>query len=378
MEVTNANNQFANKLYKAISKITTENVFFSPLSVHTVLSMVYQGAAKETAECLGETIGVPTKELAANGYNTILNMLNNVDNVALHAANKIYVKEGYPLKSEFQKATAELFVSKTESVDFENGKHAAESINSWVEDKTNKKIKDIVSPNDLDRYTRLILLNAIYFKGNWDKQFQKENTNTETFYITSNKKIDCQMMHITQHYYYYEDEQLDARILEMKYVNQNISTVVILPNTIDGIGDLDNKIVDADLSAITQKAHPTKVKLSLPKFKIETCMNLKPLLKKIGLGIIFDENRADFSEISESDEKLYVSQVIQKAFLEVNEEGSEAAAVTMLKICKKKCIRREPEPIIFIVDHPFIILLQIKDEDSKNTLFYGKIVDPCY
>ncbi|KAF2888342.1 hypothetical protein ILUMI_17830 [Ignelater luminosus] len=377
MEVINANNRFANNCYKILSNEIEGNVFFSPLSIHTVLSMVYQGAAEETAKVLAKTLGVPNKEFTANRYNKLLNILNNIPKVTLHFANKIYIKEGPPLKNEFEKATKGLFLSETESINFEDNERAAKNINSWVQDKTNQKIKEIIVPEVLDQYSRLILLNAIYFKGNWNQQFPEKYTKTEPFYLTSIDKMDCQMMHISEYYYYRKDEHLDAQILEMKYANRDISMVVILPNKIDGIHDLENKLVETNLSTIAQGVYHTEVNLSLPKFKIKTGMELKFLLEKMGLGIIFDDKKANFSEISETDEQLYVSTLIHKAFIEVNEEGTEAVAVTEMLMEIPECsVYEPPKPIPFIVDHPFIILLQVQYKDSRTTLFYGRIGEP--
>ncbi|KAF2894162.1 hypothetical protein ILUMI_12016 [Ignelater luminosus] len=373
VHVTSGNAKFANKFYNILSR-REGNVFFSPLSAHTVLAMAYQGAAKETAKQFASTLQVPDHKVAANGYNTIMSYLNKIQDVTLHIANKIFVMNGFPLKDTFKNTTTKLFLSETESVDFGDNVNSADKINGWVENKTNSKIKDLIAPDSLDSLTRLVLVNAVYFKGAWDNKFDKENTVTAPFFITPENKVDCQMMHNTSDYRYRIDEELDANIVELPYKNKNVSMVVILPNAIDGITKLEEKLMNVDLTTLTQNMRYDEVQLSLPKFKMETTMDLKPILEEMGLGTIFDRSNADFSEIAETDEQLYVSKVVQKAFIEVNEEGAEAAAATGMKMMAF-CLKL---PFEFVANHPFIVLLQVKHENSVNILFYGKIVKPEY
>ena len=382
LEVTTGNSRFANKFYKIIAEEEKgKNVFFSPISAHTVLSMAYQGAAGSTADSFASALHVKNQDIAAKGYQNVMSSLNNVENVMLHIANKIYIMQNFPLKSKFETATRELFLSETETVNFGENVESAKKINGWVEEKTNSKIKDLIEPNALNSLTRLVLVNAIYFKGNWLHQFNKNATRTEKFYISETDTVDCEMMHITKRFFYADDDDLDAQILEMKYTNQNVSMVIILPRKRTGIEELEKKLVDVDLSTITQKVRQVEVEVSLPKFKIETTMDLKGVLEKMGLGIIFEPSRADFSEISDSPEQLYVSKVIQKAFIEVNEEGAEAAAATAVMVAFKCSRPMNFEKVKFVADHSFIMILESIGspwEPIPSILFYGKITEPSH
>ncbi|KAF2891896.1 hypothetical protein ILUMI_14277 [Ignelater luminosus] len=279
-EISEASNRFANKLYRIISK-QKGNILFSPTSVHIVLSLLYQGANSETAEAIECVLGVPNKEAAANGYNNIMKWLNQLEDVTLHSANKIYVMKNFSLKEEFHKSAVEQFLSEVEEINFKNNTETAKKMNRWVENKTNSKIKDLVSPSSLDGLTRLVLINAIYFKGNWLDPFIDDSTTTESFFRTSNDKIDCQMMHTNAKFNYCENEYLDAKILEMKYRNINVSMVCVLPNEIDGIENLEKKLIDVDLSTLTNDSEHVKVKVSLPKFRFDKTIELEDVLKEV-------------------------------------------------------------------------------------------------
>ncbi|KAK4879302.1 hypothetical protein RN001_007448 [Aquatica leii] len=376
-QVTTGNSQFANKFYSIIAKEEKgKNVFFSPISAHTVLSMVYQGAAGDTADSFASALNISNQKVAAAGYYDVMKALNSVEDVMLHIANKIYVMKDFPLKEHFRKTAAELFLSEAEQVNFTDNLAAAKKINGWVEEKTQSKIKDLIPADCLDSLTRLVLVNAIYFKGNWAHQFNKNATRKEKFYVSNNETVDCDMMHITKRFNYREDMDLDAKVLEMKYTNENVSMVIILPNQRDGIDNLEKKLADVDLSNITEGMRSMEVEVSLPKFKIETTMDLESVLTKMGLGVIFDQFKANFSEISDSDEQLYVSKAIQKAFIEVNEEGAEAAAATGIVMACRMAMVVPKEKLVFVADHPFVALLQVWNDDIYHSLFLGRIVKP--
>lgn len=281
LHVANGNAKFAKKIYDSVSK-EDGNIFFSPLSIHTVLAMLYQGAAGETAKQLANALNISDFKVAANGYSDIMNVLNNIQDVTLHMVNKIFVADGFPLKEPFERTATEMFLSGIESVNFAENVKAADKINQWVEEKTNSKIKDLLSADSLNKLTRLVLVNAIYFKSDWQHQFKIENTKTEQFFVTSKNKVECQMMHITTRGFgFCDDSKLDAKILRLPYKDNNVSMVLVLPNSVNGIVKLEQKLLNVDLTTLTQNMYYDEVKLSLPKFKIETTMDLKPILKQV-------------------------------------------------------------------------------------------------
>ncbi|KAF2891296.1 hypothetical protein ILUMI_14877, partial [Ignelater luminosus] len=200
--------------------------------------------------------------------------------VTVRSANKIYVMKNFSLKEEFNKLALEAFLSEAEEIDFKNNTEAAKRINAWAEDKTNSKIKDLVSSSSLDKLTRLVLINAIYFKGEWLYKFLRNSTKTKPFFRTSNDKIDCQMMHIENMFSYCKNEYLNAKVLEMKYCGFNVSMILVLPNEIDGIEDLEKKLMNIDLSTLTKNTNRENVKVSLPKFKFDKTIELENVLKE--------------------------------------------------------------------------------------------------
>ncbi|XP_063903064.1 leukocyte elastase inhibitor-like isoform X9 [Zophobas morio] len=369
LQVLESNRQFTTSLYNVLAE-KAGNVFFSPISVHAVLSMSYQGAKGTTAEKYAATLNVPEAKAAAEGYNVVMNRLNSVPNVTLLMANRVYLMDGYELVPEFSNAVTKNFLSEVQLVNFGANEAAAATINAWVEEKTKEKIKDLISKDDLNGLTRLVLVNAIYFKGDWKHKFDKAATKTEPFYLNDVDSIDVSMMHTKKKFNYKSDEALDAQILEMSYTNEDLSMFIILPNKRNGIAELEKKLATANLTEITQHMWNTEVNVALPRFKVETTMDLKDSLTKLGLGEIFSPGSADFSGMITAKEQLYVSKVIQKAFIEVNEEGAEAAAATAIRprdLCFNMMVKRVFE---VIADHPFAYI--VIDKITMNSLFLGR------
>lgn len=278
--VLQGNGLFTKNLYNILAK-SDGNIFFSPISIHAILTLTSQGSDGKTKEAFLKTLGVPSNEVSAEGYKSVMDKLNNVEDVALYMANKVYVKESYNLKQTFKNAITKYFYSEIQSLNFSESSKSAQTINSWVENKTNQKIKNLISDGDLDDDTRLVLVNAIYFKGKWAQPFDAKETRTEKFYVTENDTIDVQMMHLKKKFYYKQDESLDAKVLELPYTNKDVSMIIILPNKRNGITELEQKLANVDLTKITENMYRPEVIVSLPKFKIETTMELTEPLKEV-------------------------------------------------------------------------------------------------
>ncbi|XP_019867136.1 antichymotrypsin-2 isoform X6 [Aethina tumida] len=375
LKVIEANGVFTNNLYKEIAK-EKGNVFFSPISAHAVLSMAYQGADGVTKDAFASTLKVPNEKVAAEGYSHIMNRLNNVQNVTLNIANKVYLMEKFALQDEFSKSVKDNFQSEVQQLNFAENTKSAGVINGWVEDKTNKKIKDLIKPDSLSSDTRLVLVNAIYFKGDWLNKFDAKNTKKQPFFLNEVDKVDVDMMFRKGDYRYKFDRDLDAQVLELPYANKALSMIVVLPNKKDGIRELEGKLVNTPLDKVIEGMYSTDVEVYLPKFKIETTIDLKEILTNMGLGNIFS-NSANFSKMITGGEPLSVSEVIQKAFIEVNEEGSEAAAATgLIPVLELPTFPRQTP--VFKADHPFVAyLLDAKFDNNhlghKSELFRGRI-----
>lgn len=245
----------------------------------------------------------------------------------LEIANRIYVMQNYKLKTAFNELTAKNFKSGVESLDFAQTAVAAKSINTWVEEKTHDKIKDLIQPDMLSSDTRAVLVNAIYFKGKWLHQFDKNLTHPMPFWTTPSQSVDVDMMTLKKRFKYGKLDKFDATALEMEYQDSNISMLFILPNKKDGLKALEAKMHEIDLRDISSQMHEQEVEVFLPKFEFEFTKELNDVLEKLGMGTAFT-NAADFSGLLDSPEQLKISKVIHKAFIKVDEEGAEAAAAT--------------------------------------------------
>ncbi|RVE50397.1 hypothetical protein evm_004934 [Chilo suppressalis] len=238
---------------------------------------------------------------------------------------------------------------------------------SMVGDKTKKHIKDLISADVLNHYTRLVLINAIYFKGTWKNKFNTIKTTNEPFYVTPTTTVDVPMMNKKSNYRYGIIKELKAQLLEMPYENNGASMVIILPEEKNGLDSLLQKLAEGydlleDLSANLLQNSVMEVRVTIPRFKIETEIDLGVLLPKIGIAQIFDENNSGLTKILNSDEPLYVSKAIQKAFIEVNEDGVKAAAATgnyLRKLCSSSFAFRANRPFLYLLLHKQHIVLFI-------------------
>lgn len=349
-------NDFTMAMYQ-ILKSTPGNLFFSPLSCHTVLSMLYPGSSGKTKDEFktGLRLGNIEDQKLLEGYSGLIEHLKSEDQqLVLDIANKIFMAQDYVLKEKYVNEVKQYFQTAIEKLNFGESAKATSTINKWVESKTNNKIKDLIPPNTLDSSTRAVLVNAIYFKGLWVKQFEKKDTKKQPFFQQTGGQKMVDMMKITSNYMYGEvnTDSMTAQVLEMPYKGTpNVSMVIVLP----GQGVPIEKVEDnlGSLSSNTKMYGMTKVVVSLPKFKIEQTIGLNEILKKMGLVSMFG-NGAQFTELSE--EPVKVDKVIQKAFIDVNEEGTEAAAATAVIIGTTSVRDPVDEIKVFKANRPFRLL----------------------
>ncbi|XP_017768978.1 PREDICTED: serine protease inhibitor 3/4-like isoform X3 [Nicrophorus vespilloides] len=368
--IAKGNNDMSMKLYEEVVKQVKGNVIYSPISVHTILSLLHQGSTGKIANDMQRVLGIPEKSFSAAGFQELMTSLNGVQNITLEMANKVFVMEGCKLNPTFKEVALKSFNAGADEVNFAENQKAASTINGWVEEKTKDKIKNLIDPNALNSLTRMVLVNAIYFKGDWAKKFNKNNTTKQKFYTSTTDSVEVDMMHMKDKFFYGEKADLDAKVLSIPYLNQDVSLVVVLPNDVDGIEELEKKLINYDMSNLTKDNYKMEVELSLPKFKIETTIDLNQPLKNIGLDKMFAVSEDLSGLLSNPNEPLYVSKVIQKAFIEVNEEGAEAAAATaMMMMCFSAPM---PQPTMeFNADHPFFYGLHHKA--TEQFLFMGKV-----
>lgn len=371
--VINANNQFAFDLYAELRKSAEgKNVFFSPYSISTALAMTYEGARGKTAEEMQSVFHFPTDgKLRKSAFAAIHNQLNKPDSkFKLSIANSLWAQKDYKFLSEYLTTLQQYYAGKATNLDFVGATEESRgTINKWVEDKTNDKIKNLLPQGSLTPLTRLVLTNAIYFKGTWIKQFDKSQTKDGDFRVSSTSTIKVPMMHpADKNATFNYAETSDLKILEMPYEGGKLSMLVLLPK-----GDLSLLEPSLSLDKINDwksKLREQRVDVLMPKFTLDTKYPMNGTLAQMGMPTAFDEDRADFSGMTGA-KSLYISAVIHQAFVDVNEEGTEAAAATAVVMSGKSV----PPPVpIFRADHPFIFVIQ--DKANGNILFIGRVANP--
>ncbi|XP_017031069.1 serine protease inhibitor 42Dd isoform X2 [Drosophila kikkawai] len=346
-----------------------ENVVFSPFSIQTCAAMARVGAEGETAAQLDRGLGLASNdaEQIAQSFNQVLATYQ--DSQILRIANKIFVMEGYQLRQEFDQLLIKQFLSAAQNVNFAKNAAAAATINGWVEQRTNNLIKDLVPASALNADSRLVLVNAIHFKGTWQHQFPKHATRPDTFYLNGERSVQVPMMSVKERFRYADLPALDAAALELPYKDSDLSMLIILPNSKTGLPALEEKLRATPLSQITQALHKTQVVVKLPKFKAEFQVELSEVFQQLGMSKMFSDG-AEFGKMLQSPEPLKVSAIIHKAFIDVNEEGTEAAAATGMVMMLCSMPMAQPDPRHFYVDHPFNYYILNKD---STVLFAGHI-----
>jgi len=290
------------------------------------------------------------------------------DQYDLDIASKLFIKEGFNLLPAFIEIIKTNYTDAFAQINFANSKAASDIINNWVAKNTKDKIKKIINPDDLNELTKMVIASAIYFKGTWEKQFKTTSTTISTFHVTKEKKIDVHMMRQTESFNYMENDML--QILELPYLGDTLSMVIVLPKEIDGLKNIEPMLTTENIKTWLSQLKKEKIKVDLPRFKMEKGYKLKPYLSKLGMSLAFS-NQADFSGI-DGTKNLTISKVLHKAFIETDEAGTEAAAATAV-IVRLKSMMPMPTPT-FVADHPFIIF--IKDKQNDLILFMGRVTEP--
>jgi serpin B len=366
------NTAFALDLYKTLYK-QEGNLFFSPYSISTALAMTYAGARGDTREQMTEALTFTLQESQLHGafarLQAQLNTEQDKGEIELTVANALWAEQLYSFLEDFIQSTNENYGAPLNRVDFKNNPEQTRTrINAWVEQKTNDKIKDLIQPGVLNPLTRLVLTNAIYFKGNWALQFSEHKTRMDQFWTAPDKAIMVPLMTQTDHFAYWENERM--QVLELSYLGNSLSMVVLLPRKIDGLSALETDLTVENLTDWTQM--PTRkreIRIVLPKFTMTFALDLKQTLIAMGMPDAFTA-QADFSGMT-GNRDLYISAVIHKAFVDVNEKGTEAAAATAVVMQQLSYGTPPPE---FRADHPFLFL--IRHNPSGSILFLGRVTDP--
>lgn len=363
-EVVNASNGFAFDIFKEINNEEgKKSIFISPISISTALSMVYEGSATTTRADMENTLrykGIDAKTLNSS-YRNLLLYLNSVDNkVSLNIKNSIWVRSGETIKEEFLNTNKDVFKAYVSQLDFSKS-DAADTINNWIKEATKGKIDKMVN-SPIDQYVVMYVINAIYFKGDWTTRFEEKNTFETDFSNEGGSKEKVMMMSRKGEVEYGSGEGYKA--VKLPYGNKKIAMYCILPE--NGV-KVDDMIKNMDVDKWKEIKDSIKltedVELQIPRFKLEYGKKeLKDSLAALGMGECFGEN-ADFSGIREG---LFISSVLHKAVIEVNEKGTEAAAATVVEIKETMA----GEQTTFIANRPFIFL--ISDSETGSVLFMGR------
>jgi len=373
-KVVEGNTEFMLDLYGRLRQENKgKNLFFSPYSISTALALTYSGARGQTEEQMAEVLHfLLEQEDLHKAFSQLQKKLNeggrNGD-YKLHVANALWGQEGYDFLEKFLDVTKKYYGSELQQVDFIRAREEARRIiNTWVEGKTNNKIKDLIKPGVLTELTRLVLTNAIYFKGDWDLQFEEKYTKKLPFYVTGDKQVKAPLMYQDSEFQYAEVPGM--QILELPYKGKQLSMVVFLPREVNGLGKLENELTTKKLKEYIETLQTWEVRVYLPKFKMTSQFSLKQVLQALGMKDAFSA-KADFSGMNGRMD-LFISAVVHKAFIEVNEEGTEAAAATAV-VMEAGAAPASPPPV-FRADHPFLFL--IRDNETGSILFLGRLLNP--
>lgn len=366
------NNEFAVELYKTLSQRTEGNIICSPFSISSALAMTYAGARGDTAEQMARTLRFRLDQERLHG--TFAHIRRNLQTGGKHSpyrlriANALWGQRGFPFVESFLQLTRQHYRAGFRDVDFAgNPEKSRRAINQWVEEQTEDKIREILMADDVSSQTLLVLTNAIYFKGTWERPFSIQHTKTESFEIQPGVSVDVNMMHDgpnARHRYFKNEE---FQLLELPYKGSRLSMIVLLPRKKGGLRAVEQNLTEKQLRASLEQLSTHDGTVALPRFRIDFKVNLREILKAMGMRIAFSE-RSDFTGITAGG-GLSISAVVHKGFIDVDEKGTEAAAATALMMADFAA------PIFELrADHPFLFLIQ--ERKTGAILFAGRVLDP--
>lgn len=371
--VIHGTNQFALQLHRRIAAETDGNTFSSPLSITMALALALQGARGETANEMRDVMGLPGGLMPDSIPLKVLrlSLQDPASKNAFRMANRAWCQHGLTIEQDYLDQTRSMLGSEAVTIDFHQPEAARQTINSWVEEQTEDKIRDLIPPGALDD-ARVVLTNAVYFLGKWKEPFQKKRTRDADFHVSADRSVQVKMMYQSEELRYTEDPL--AQVVELPYENHELSMVIVLPKQQFGLEQLEGKL-DADRwDRWMQELKSRDVRLSLPRFKLESSFSVKKALAQLGMQSAFSA-QADFSGIT-TEEELLISDVLHKAFVEVDEQGMEAAAATAIVFAPTAAPPDDFQPPVnFTADHPFLFV--IRQPASGAILFVGTFEQPA-
>ncbi|VDN04748.1 unnamed protein product [Thelazia callipaeda] len=343
-----------------------KSVILSPFSVAVALTMTYIGAGGQTEEQMLDVLskGNNASEISSYFSSLLTEISNEKKNYILDIANRLYIRQDCQLKRAYLDLIQTHFVGQLEKVDFDQKDTVVKEINNWVMHKTRDKIKNFISPDNINSNTKLLLINAIYFKDNWAKIFNKVMTRTKTFHGERSRQVE--MMTTEGSFPFYEDNLV--QILGIPYSSRQIYMFIILPKEHLGLSNVEKELTGRKLFDYIQKCTEREVQLEMPKFKLEQKVELKSSLQTMGMKDAFTY-AANFTGIS--DESLYISAVLHQSYIEVNEEGTKASAASGIELRLRSAPIILSPKIIFRADHPYLFFII---RNSRVILFSGRVL----
>jgi serpin B len=362
------NNVFAFKLFERLKG--EHNLFYSPFSISSALAMTYAGARGETEKQMSHVLCFGGQEELHKSYEKIMQSIesDNGDGIKLNIANSLWAEKAYTFLASYTDLLKTRYHTHAGTFDFVDGpEKVRKKINAWVEQETNDKIKDILPSEAINAQVRLVLVNALYFRGEWANKFNVQATHKDAFYLTEKDTVHTEFMNNLGNFHYYEDEKY--QVVELPYKGNKVSMMIFLPNGKNKLTRIDEDFKYSYYAGITDSLKIAKVRITIPKFKTTESFNLSKMLSDMGMPNAF--HNADFSGMT-GNKDLYVSLILHKAFLDINEKGTEAAAsaaVVMTETAERPMAFKD-----FKADRPFILV--IKDNVTGTILFIGEIKNP--
>ena len=357
------------RLYRRLAH-GSGNVFASPYSLEMALAMAQAGARGSTARAFADVLGRdPAAAPAQPGGKGL----------TFTVANALWAQSGFPLSSGYVAEIQRKFDGLVRLLDFRGApRAAARTINDWVSEKTRGRIGAVVSPGELKHETSLMLTDAVYFKGMWQKSFNPGNTYKQRFQLPGGDHVRTDMMHNTAHFYIYRGLNFKMLVLPFKGGHDAVEMLVLLPDHISQLGSVEERLSAAALNDWVAQADEKLVEVTLPKFRIAERMDLSNAAKALGIAVAFSKRQADFSGMASLvSRRLYVSDILQKTYVDLDEKGTEAAAATVMRMSVTAMARYQPDPerpLVFDANHRFIYL--IRDETTGDILFIGRMANP--
>ena len=370
-DISDANNMFAFEFLSKVSQQENGNIFFSPYSISSAFSMMYEGARGTTSDEIESVFHFIQDDTTRKNYVKQINSEINSPSqqYKLDIANALWVQNDYPIFHGYADTLKQYYVANVTNLDLKgDSENSRKTINTWVENKTNQKIVDLLPDGSINKDTRVVLTNAIYFKGNWTNQFEAQNTSDQNFTTSGNDIVKIPMMRTTTGFQYLEDSNMQA--LKMPYQGGHLSMIVLLPKNND-LKSLANSLSVEKLHQWNSDMITEPVTVYMPKFTLYAKYILDDYLSSMGMPSAFSPNDADFTGIT-GNKDLSISTAVHQAFVKVDEKGTEAAAATGGVFQSTAILLSK---YTFRADHPFVFM--IYDDQTGLVLFMGQVVNPA-